>query len=142
VALDKKLYRVIALDAAATLDELSSLILNAYGFDHDHLYRFVCTDPFGASVEINHPFLDEGPFADEVRVGDLPLQIGDVMLYNYDFGDNWKFSVSLEHLDPPDGSQPAAGILQSVGEAPPQYYDGEDEEEDWEWGGDAEETPA
>jgi hypothetical protein len=73
------------------------------------------------SAEVNHPYRDEGPFSDEVRIGDLPAQPGFSMLYNYDFGDNWRFGVVLERIDPSDPSVDRYRIDQSVGKSPKQY---------------------
>lgn len=120
-ALGKDLWRRIAIPAEATLDELSDAILMAYKFDDDHLYRFVCTNRLGAQIEYNHPFMDEPPFASEVRIGDLPLSVGESMLYNFDFGDNWEFTVVLERIDAPNARQKAAKILERVGRSPKQY---------------------
>ena len=123
VALRKDLWRLISIPADATLDQLSNAILTAYRFDNDHLYRFVCTNRFGAQDEYNHPLMDEPPFTSEVRIGDLPLSVGESMLYNFDFGDNWEFTVILERIDAPNPRQKAAKILERVGRSPKQYGD-------------------
>ena len=121
VALGKDLWRRIAIPAEATLDELSDAILMAYRFDNDHLHRFVCTNRFGAQDEYNHPLMDVPPFTDEVRIGDLPLAVGASMLYNFDFGDNWEFTVTLESIDAANPRQTTAKIIERVGKAPKQY---------------------
>ncbi len=119
--LSKDLWRRIAISADAALHSLSSAILDAYRFDDDHLYCFICTNRFGVRVEFVHPYMDEGPFADEVRVGDLPLAVGQSMVYNYDFGDHWEFVVTLERIDPPNPRQKKAKMLEKQGQAPKQY---------------------
>ena len=121
VSLTKKVWRQIAIPAESTLADLSNAILRAYQFDHDHLYLFRYPTRFGMSAEVNHPYRDEGPFSDEVRIGDLPAQPGFSMLYNYDFGDNWHFNVVLERIDPSDPSVDRYRIDQSVGKSPEQY---------------------
>jgi hypothetical protein len=132
VALDKHLWRRIAILATASLDELSDAILDAYEFDHDHLYRFIYRNRFGGQDEVNHPVLEEPPFTDEVTVGELSLRVGETMVYHYDFGDDWKFAVTLERIDPPDALQKRAQIIESKGEAPEQYPGWEDyEDEDY-----------
>jgi hypothetical protein len=120
-ALGKDLWRRISIPAEATLDELSDAILMAYKFDDDHLYRFVCTNRFGAQNEYNHPIMEEPPFTSEVRIGDLPLSVGESMLYNFDFGDNWEFTLILERIDAPNPRQESAKILERVGRSPKQY---------------------
>ena len=51
--------------------------------------------------------MDEGPWADEIPVGTLPLEPGQTMQLLYDFGDSWKFTVKLERIEPP-GAGPNA----------------------------------
>ncbi|MFN8493479.1 MAG: plasmid pRiA4b ORF-3 family protein [Caldilineaceae bacterium] len=122
VALDKNLWRRIAIPANDMLEDLSDAILAAYEFDHDHLYRFIYPNRFGGHDEVNHPYMEEEPpFTTEVRIGDLPLRPGETMIYHFDFGDDWKFAVTLERIDPPDRRQQQAKLLEKQGDAPEQY---------------------
>ena len=43
------------------------------------------------------------------------------MIYNYDFGDNWLFDVTLERIDPPHPGARLYRIGDRHGEAPEQY---------------------
>lgn len=139
VSLDKDLWREIFIPGGSMLEDLSNAILDAYDFDNDHLYRFLYATRFGNTAEVNHtmmkdgPFAVEGPYVDEVRIGDLPAQPGFHMTYNYDFGDNWNFDVLLERIDPaePIGEPYRIGARQ--GEAPEQYvyYDDDGWDEGW-----------
>lgn len=110
----------IAILANRTLDSLASFILNATDFDHDHLYHFEYENPFGALERVNHPFIDEGPWADEARVGDVPLRVGQTMTYLYDFGDNWEFNVTLERIDPGRAVEKPV-LIERHGKPPEQY---------------------
>jgi hypothetical protein len=116
-----KIWRQIAIPARMTLDHLGGSILDAYGFDHDHLYRFTYRSRFGWLVHINHRYLQEAPFTDEVRVGDLPLKPGNHMVYLYDFGDRWEFDLTLERVDPAGPRITRPIVLERHGEAPVQY---------------------
>jgi hypothetical protein len=111
----------IALPATATLEALATAIINAIEFTHDHLYQFSYRDRFGALQHVYHSYMDDGPWADDVRIGDLPLEEGQEMTYLYDFGDQWEFSVTLERIDPPDRSLKAPAILEEGGDHPRQY---------------------
>jgi hypothetical protein len=119
VSLGRIWYR-IAIPANHTLDSLASIILNSVKFDHDHLYHFSYEDPFGALERINHSYMDEGPWASEVMVGDVPLRVGQTMTYLYDFGDNWEFEVTLERVDP-DRAVKKPVLLEMHGKPPEQY---------------------
>jgi Plasmid pRiA4b ORF-3-like protein len=114
-------WRRIAIPAEATLDDLVNSILKSVGFDDDHLYEFAYRDRFGATVRVEHPDSHEGPWTDEVRVGDLPLEPGQMMTLTYDFGDEWQFEVRLERIEPPGSKIKVARILERHGKAPEQY---------------------
>jgi len=111
----------IALPATATLEALATAIINAIDFTHEHLYRFSYRDRFGALRHAYHAYMDDAPSADDVKIGDLPLEEGQAMTYLYDFGDHWEFSVTLDRIDPPDPSLKAPAILEEGGSRPEQY---------------------
>jgi hypothetical protein len=118
-----RIWRLIAIPAKAALDDLVSWILKSVNFDNDHLYEFTYRDRFGATVRAVHPYGDEGPWTDEVTIGDLPLEPGQSMQLTYDFGDNWQFDVRLERIEPPGAKLKAPRILERHGKAPEQYPD-------------------
>ncbi|AFZ23119.1 Plasmid pRiA4b ORF-3-like protein [Cylindrospermum stagnale PCC 7417] len=124
-----KAWRRIAIPAKKPLSWLAEMILNAFDFDYDHLYQFSYKDYFGRTITIGHPYMEDPPFADQVKIGDLPLEPGGRMTYLYDFGDNWQFDVQLETINPPDSKSKKAKILEIHGEAPQQYGS---EDEEWE----------
>ncbi len=114
-------WRQIAIPGSLSLEELSDTILKAYAFDHDHLYQFTYVNRFGAVKEINHPYMDESPWAPDVLIGDLGLKPGVTMGYWYDFGDDWRFALTLERIDSVGAEVAQASILKEYGEAPEQY---------------------
>lgn len=126
VSLGRVWFR-IAVSGDEALDALAYAILAAVEFDHDHLYLFSYRNRFGALEEIQHPRMDEGPWTDEVRVGDVPLRVGGTMTYLFDFGDEWRFAVTLEEVDT---ERPVENpvILEVHGEPPEQYAGWDDEE--------------
>jgi hypothetical protein len=116
-----RVWRRIAVPSGASLDVLAGAILDSVKFDSDHLYRFIYRDRFGATVNAMHPYCDEGPFTDEVAVGQLPLEPGQSMTFHFDFGDDWRFDVKLERINPPDPRLKRPKVLESKGKAPEQY---------------------
>jgi hypothetical protein len=116
-----RIWRRIAIPGKETVDSLSDAILEAYAFDHDHLYKFSYKNRFGQTASIHHPYMDEPPFTSEVLIGDLPLEPGVAMTYVYDFGDYWEFDVKLERIDPVDRRMKTYRILESHGKSPEQY---------------------
>ena len=145
-----KVWRRIAIAGEATLADLSGWILDAVEFDHDHLDQFTYKTHTGRTVEVVHPYAQDGLFGptdslstDQVKIGSLPLNDGSVMEYLFDFGDCWEFQVQLETVEPlpepapekgfqrvkqtkrrkPRSRKPVGEILEVHGEAPEQYPD-------------------
>jgi hypothetical protein len=116
-----KVWRRIAMPADTTLDDLVDMILRSVEFDSDHLYEFRYIDRMGAEVTAGHPATDEGPWADQIKIGTLPLEPGQEMKLTYDFGDNWEFKVKLERVEATDTKSKKPRILESHGKAPEQY---------------------
>jgi hypothetical protein len=61
------------------------------------------------------------PSLSEVRIGDVPLKVGDSMQLLYDYGDCWPFDVKLERIEPPRPRMKKAQVLAKHGKAPKQY---------------------
>jgi hypothetical protein len=122
VSWGKDFWRLVAMSDDDTLDDLATVILRSLKFDFDHLYEFVYRDRMGATVAINHPEM-EGPWADQITIGELPMEPGQAMQFHYDFGDDWRFDVKLERIEPPDARIKAPAVLEKYGKAPKQYGD-------------------
>jgi Plasmid pRiA4b ORF-3-like protein len=123
VSLGKDIWRRIAMPADDMLDDLASWILRSVKFDDDHLYEFNCRDRLGSQVSIVHPEMDEGPWTDEVLIGDVPLEPGQTMEFHFDFGDDWRFDVKLERIEPTGAQIKAPAIIERHGKSPEQYPD-------------------
>ena len=125
-----KSWRRIAIPGRLTFERLSDVILLAFEFDDNHLYRFRFRDSLGFERHIDHPFLeDDAPSTTEVAIGDTPLAPGSIMTYQYDFGDDWEFEIVLDTIQPPDPTLKKPKMLEQFGKAPTQYpdYDGEED---------------
>jgi hypothetical protein len=119
------------IPAKLTLEDLSDAILRAFDFDDDHLYQFSYRDRFGRTVHISHAAIEALPSTGEVDVGEIPLRPGASMEYLFDFGDQWRFDVKLERIDPADDRIKKSKPLEEHGKAPLQYLiSGEDEGDD------------
>jgi hypothetical protein len=105
----------------ATLDDLVSVILESMQFDEDHLYRFSYRDHRGADVAVWHPAMEKGLSTTDVRIGTLPLSLGDTMELWYDFGADWLFTVKLERIEPPGRKIKAPRVMERHGRSPVQY---------------------
>jgi hypothetical protein len=120
-----KVWRRIAAPAETSLDEFAYDVLNAFQFDHDHLYQFTYRDRRGMEVHAVAPEIGDGEvFADEVRLGELPISEGDTITMLYDFGDSWDFRVKLERVGDKPSRRKGPRVVKQSGTAPEQYaYD-------------------
>jgi hypothetical protein len=133
-----KCWRKIAMAGNATLWDFSRLILKSVDFDNDHLDMFTYTDLIGHTENVSHPYSEDEISTDEVQIGDLPLQIGAVIHYLFDFGDCWRFNILLENTEEDslafDMKSSSGKILEAHGKAPKQYddeeWDSEESEDD------------
>ncbi len=121
VSLSRDCWRRIAIPADCTLDDLMGGILSSVNFDSDHLYQFTYRDSLGSNVTAGTPGSDDDLAGDEVEIGALSLAPGQSMKLVYDFGDNWKFDVKLERIDPPNKRLKLPKVVEKHGKAPEQY---------------------
>ena len=110
------------------MDELAECIIGAFDFDGDHLYAFQFAERDGQKLTVEHPRVGDAELhTDEIAVGYLPLQEGESMPFQYDFGADWRFKVKLEKITPTDPEVSLPCIVESHGEAPAEY----DSEDEW-----------
>ncbi len=64
-----KIWRLIAMPAGSTLDDLIGQILNSVDFDFDHLYEFTYRDRLGANVSSGNSDDGDGPASLTSRSG-------------------------------------------------------------------------
>ena len=119
-------YRRIAVSSELNLDQLADHILSVFSFDHDHLYEFKYKNRYGITQRIAHPYLQDhdGETTDESTVSELPLQVGALIIFHFDFGDDWMFNILVEGVEDKLSSQANFKLLEKVGKVPKQYiYD-------------------
>ena len=121
-------WRRIAISAESSLDELAKCIIGAFDFDGDHLYAFQFIERDGQKLTVEHPRVGDAELhTDEIAIGCLPLQVGESMPFQYDFGADWRFKVKLENIAPADPDKSLPIIVESHGEAPAEY----DSDDEW-----------
>jgi hypothetical protein len=117
-----KVWRRLVAPAETTLETVAQLLLKAFKFDHDHLYEFQFRDHFSRKVCVADPMIgDEDNYADEFRLGDLPLAERDTMTFLFDFGDSWEFTILIEEIDEDCKLKTKPKITAKSGTAPKQY---------------------
>jgi Plasmid pRiA4b ORF-3-like protein len=116
--------RTIALSEDLTLEVLHELLRTSFGWSDPHLYSFWLSGAFwdGHETEYTAPFEVEetGAKSAATPVGALALEEGQTIAYLFDYGDEWRVEIVVTEIRPA-GEEPYPQILQSEGEAPPQY---------------------
>ena len=138
VSLDKNISRDIAISSESSLYKLAEVINQIFGFDFDHAFGFYdnIKDIYKANTvyelfkDLGNPSVDHAKSVKRSKVGQAFDRDGKVFTFLFDYGDEWIFKV--ERLSQEDGAAPAAfwKLLKSTGDAPPQYPDYEEEEDD------------
>lgn len=122
VSLANDLWRRIKISADDTLLQLHNAIQTAYEFADDHLYSFFTDGEVWSDEYFSCPSDYRGPKVDEVRIGELELKEGQSMLYLFDYGDEWRFQVTLEEIRQEETKPSEPVIIEKQGESPPQYF--------------------
>ncbi len=129
-------YRIIAVPKGATLHDFARIIVAGFGFDFDHAFGFYDNlNKWNNSKEAYEAFADMGeesrfPGVQKTAVENVFTKPGKKMLFLFDYGDEWHFFIEFMSVDEaaPDETYPK--LLESVGDAPPQYEFTEDEFDD------------
>lgn len=119
------IWRRVELAGDLTLADLHEVLQTVMGWTDSHLHQFL------AGPERDHgvrPFLtdfaeeegDEGIRERDVRLDQVLAQVGDVLIYDYDFGDGWEHEVRVEEIGAYDASAPTARVLDGSRACPPE----------------------
>lgn len=136
-AIDKP-YRVLAVPADWLLYDLARFIVDSFDFDFDHLFGFYDNIRNYAKSTEGYEYLGEMDEASEFEgvTGTIVSKAfdkkGKKMLFLFDYGDHWCFIVKVEDIVDAGEYEGLPCLIKSVGQAPPQYGEAE-EEWDTEW---------
>lgn len=111
--------RRITLQDACTLDDLHCYIQKSVDFGMDHLYYFQIGSGSRQKKYYAPQCDDENYLADEFTLADLHLYEGLHFQYLFDFGDQWLFEITVEHIL--EKNMPVTEIEIVSGENPDQY---------------------
>jgi hypothetical protein len=136
---EDSIYRDIEIEGSKSLYGLAEAILSGFGFDFDHAFGFY-SGLKPATMMRTSPryelFVDMGD-ADpgvlsvkKTKVAQAFPAIGHAMLLLFDYGDEWLFRVKLEKKGKKIAKVRYPRIVATHGEAPAQYPDPDDFDED------------
>lgn len=129
--------RTIEIRGDQTLEDLHEAIFAAFDRDDPHMYEFQFgkgpMDPNGPRYVLPVSADDDtGPpvagTVGETTIDSLGLKQGRAFGYWFDFGDDWHHQIDVTKVDagPPSGKYPR--VVSRVGDSPPQYADGDEED--------------
>jgi len=131
----KHIFRLLAIQATDTLYDLAEAIVQSFDFDFDHSFGFFDNiknwTKSDEKYEISSGVIEDSELINnvkEVTINEVFNEIEKKMLFLYDFGDEWQFIVELIVTDSRDPDLQYPCIVKSVGKAPIQYKDDENEE--------------
>lgn len=123
-------YRHIQISVGDTLWHLHAAILDAFGFEDDHLHAFFMNNRAWDDAAAFSSPRGDGPErrSDEYTLAAAGLRPEKKFVYIFDFGEEWRFQcrVLREVAEATDTPR----VIRSVGEAPQQYWDDDREEEE------------
>lgn len=126
-------YRHIQISASATLFRLHQAILNAFEFDDDHMHAFFMDNKLWSQWDCYVSSRSEPTdrLSKRYSLQKAGLAKGKRFLYLFDFGDEWVFQCKV--LREVDEKTDIPCVIRSVGEAPEQYpnYDEDGGEDEW-----------
>ncbi len=128
VSLGTGCYRHIQISANATLYKLHKAILGAFDFEDDHAHAFFMDNHWwseGAAFFSMKLHGDER-LTKSYKLEKLGLSKGSQFKYIFDFGEEWRFQCKLLREIEEQTAKPT--VIKSVGVAPEQYPDFEEEE--------------
>jgi pRiA4b ORF-3-like protein len=131
------IFREIEVESRKTLSDLAQAIVHAFGFEFDHAFGFY-SKLTGQDVMRSQPkyelFADMGEKTEarsvrKTRIADALPDVGQTMLFMFDYGDDWRFIVQVIGMGEKAPKARYPKVLKKVGRAPEQYGSWEDDDE-------------
>jgi hypothetical protein len=135
----KSIYRDIEIEASNSLYRFAEAIVMAFGFYFDHAFGFY-SGLTPAKMMREYPryelFADMGETEPNVssvkktKVAQAFPTVGHTMVFLFDYGDEWRFRVSLRGTGAKIAKVRYPRIVATHGDAPPQYPDPDEFDDD------------
>lgn len=125
---EEDIFRDIAIEKEANLEDLHNAIVNAFGFDGSEMAAFyTCDDDWTQDEEI--PLFDTGDVPGEMSImnnftlEDILHQEQTKIIYVYDFFNMWTFLVELAAIEEKEEGESYPILLFSHGQLPTEAPD-------------------
>jgi Plasmid pRiA4b ORF-3-like protein len=133
------IYRDIEIEPSQSLYRLAEAIVTAFDFEFDHAFGFY-SGLKPATLMRTLPryelFADMGDASPGVgsvkktRISQAFAEIGHTMIFLFDYGDDWRFRVSLKAKEKKLAKTRYPRVVATRGDAPVQYPDPDDIDDD------------
>ncbi len=119
-------WRVLEVDSEATFEQFHDLLQLSFDWENSHLHGFSIEKKSGElvndieivmnleGIEVSSEGLDEA----EEKLQDWFIHEGDLAIYTYDFGDDWRHKIVLEKILPVNENKIYPYCVEVVGVAP------------------------
>jgi hypothetical protein len=113
------IWRKIEVNSDTTLHDLHDIIQTAMGWYNCHLWQFMVGDiRFG-------PLLDDDDWSDfedatKISIEQALIKKGSKIKYEYDFGDGWMHTITLESINETINGRTYPYLLDGKGACPPE----------------------
>jgi len=121
------IWRRFVVPDSISLHRLHTVIQTVMGWDDYHLYSFEIAD---AEYHLPNKELDDGfdllgtrprpKNSQKTKLWELNLNPGRKFKYTYDFGDNWRHTITVEKVLAPDSGAKAPWCLDGRRKCPPE----------------------
>lgn len=129
-----KIYRDFEIESRKSLHDLAEAIVEVFGFEFDHAFGFysslkgrIYDSPVKYTLFADMGE-DDGLGVKRTRIEDAFPVVGTKMTFLFDYGDGWVFRIELTGHGRKTPRTRYPRSLKTVGEAPLQYPDPDEEE--------------
>jgi hypothetical protein len=114
---EPEVWRRVVVPSDIVLPELADVLLAAMGWEGYHLHQFVIADvvSFAMPDEDNEWLIDER----QVTLQQISRN-GSTFSFEYDFGDGWRHTVSVESVGEPDPARKPPMLIDGANACPPE----------------------
>lgn len=115
-----EIWRELEVPSNINLTSLAAIIINAMGWQEDHLHHFINKNSYYSTspYEIND-LRGNNKDGSKYCIGELLKKAGDKATFEYDFGDSWYHTITLKSISEPD-SKPKVALIDGKRACPPE----------------------
>jgi hypothetical protein len=119
--IEPKVWRRVRVDSETSMRDFHHILQLTMGWENCHLYCFSTEDEKITQIE----FLETDDFLEdhEHSLSEFLSEVGDTIVYTYDFGDDWRHNIRLEKVLDADEEQ-IPRCLEGKRNAPPEDVGG------------------